>query len=475
MECAVAGMAEIGMSVEEIAPGEVPGVEGRQQENIRQLHSGSILRLLLQYSIPAVTATTAASLYNIIDRVFIGHGVGPMAIAGLALTLPMMNMATAFGALVGVGGGALISIRMGERKPHEAERILGNMYFLTIALGLTYSVVCFTLLDPILRLVGASSETLPYARQFMQIILIGNVFTHLYYGQNFATRASGYPRRAMFNVLGTVGINCVLAPLFIFVFHWGIRGAALATVLAQITGVLLFFSHFLRRDSTVRFHSQNLRPRPRLIRGIFSVGMSSFASMLCASMTAVLFNVRITRYGGDYAVGAFGIANSLVMFFVLASLGVNQGMQPIAGYNYGARQFSRVKAVYVNTIVGTTGVMLVGFLLAELFPRAVASAFTLDAELIAQTVRGLRLIVLMFPLIGFQMTTSIFFQAIGKAKFSLLLTLSRQLIFLLPFLIVLPSFLGLNGVWLSEPAADLTAFLTTLFVLKRNFHRILPA
>jgi putative MATE family efflux protein len=396
-----------------------------------------------------------------------------MAIAGLALTLPMMNMAAAFGSLVGVGGGALISIRLGERKRGEASRILGNTLFLNIALGLAYSIVCTILLNPILRLIGASAETLPYARQFMQIILAGNVFTHLFLGLNNATQSSGYPRKSMMNMLLTVAINCLLAPLFIFVFHWGIRGAALATVLAQTTGMLIAFPHFLRRNSTVRFHAKNMRLRLEIVRGIFSIGMSNFAMLLCASMTAVLFNVRMVRYGGDYAVGAFGIANTLVMFFVMVCAGVNFGMQPIAGYNFGARQFDRVKAVFRSVVVCTTCVMVLGFLLAEIFPHAVASAFTRDAELIGQTVKGLRLIVLMFPLVGFQITTAMFFQAIGKAKFSLLLSLCRQLLYLVPSLIVLPWILGLDGVWLGEPTADLAAFLTALYVFKRQFPRIM--
>jgi putative MATE family efflux protein len=468
---------EAGTLPEETLPVEDLGIDNAtgdlHHENIRQLHSGRILRLLTQYSIPAVISSTTASLYNIIDRIFIGHGVGPMAIAGLALTLPMMNMANAFGSLVGVGGGALISIRMGERKTQEASQILGNVLFLNLALGLTYTIVCTILLNPILRMIGGSSETLPYARQFMQIILAGNVITHLFLGLNFATQASGYPRKAMANMLTTVGINCALAPLFIFVFHWGIRGAALATVLAQTSGMLIAYPHFLRATSTVRFHAKNLRPRLEIIRGIFSIGMSNFAMLLCASMTAVLFNVRMVRYGGDYGVGAFGIANSLVMFFVMICAGVNLGMQPIAGYNFGARQFHRVKAVFGKAAICTTSVMVVGFLLAEIFPRAVASAFTGDAELIGQTVRGLRLIVLMFPLVGFQITTAMFFQAIGKAKYSLLLSLCRQLLYLVPALIVLPLILGLNGVWMGEPAADLAAFLTAVYVFKRQFRRSL--
>ncbi len=448
-----------------LSPEEFPAEE--RQKNIRLLHNGNIRRLLAQYSIPAVIAMTTASLYNIIDRIFIGHGVGAMAIAGLALTLPLMNMAAAFGSLVGIGGAALVSIRLGERKNNEAAEILGNTLFLNFVLGLGYAFACAPLLGPLLRLIGASQQTLPYAQQFMQIILFGNVFTHLYLGLNSVTRASGYPRGAMINTLETVAVNCALAPLFIFGFHWGIRGAAWATVLAQASGVLLAFPHFLRRESAVRFHRKYLYPRLPIIRGIFSIGMPNFAMMLCASMTAVLFNVRMARYGGDYAVGAFGIVNTLSMFFVMVSVGINQGMQPIAGYNYGARQFDRVKAVFRDTVVGTSGAMACGFLLAEIFPRVVASAFTRDARLVAQTVVGMRLFILMFPLDGFQMTTSVFFQSIGKAKISLLLTLSRQVLFLAPFLIFLPWCWGLTGAWLAGPAADLVAFLTTWIVLKR--------
>lgn len=448
-------------------------VEASTQTNTYLLRTGNIRRLLAQYSIPAVIATTTASLYNIIDRVFIGHGVGPMAIAGLALTLPLMNMAAAFGSLVGVGGGALISIRLGERQPAEADQIFGNTLFLNLTLGITYSIICGVLLDPILRFVGASPETLPYARQFMQIILIGNVFTHLYLGLNSVLRSSGYPRSAMANTLQTVAVNCVLAPLFIFVFHWGIRGAALATVLAQTSGTFSALPHFMRGDSTVRFRRGCFRPQLRIIRGICSIGMSNFTMLLCASMTAVLFNVRMSRYGGDYAIGAFGIVNTLSMFFVMVSAGVNQGMQPIAGYNYGARQFQRVKAVFRDAIIGTTCAMTCGFLLAEIFPGAVAKAFTRDAQLVAQTVKGMRLFLLMFPINGFQMATAVFFQSIDKAEISLLLALSRQVLFLVPFLIVLPWAWRLTGVWMAGPCADLAASLTTLIVLRAQFRRSL--
>ena len=398
-----------------------------------------------------------------------------MAIAGLALTLPLMNMAAAFGALAGMGGGVLISIRLGEHKPADAEEILGNTLFLNLIFGIGYSIVCLALLKPILFLIGATPETLPYAEQFMRIILVGNVFTHLYFGLNVATRASGYPRGAMANILMTVVVNCVLAYSFIFVFHWGIRGAALATVLAQTAGVVFAFPHFLRRKSTVRFLSKHLRPKLTIIREIVAIGISNFTMMLCASMTAVLFNVQMYRYGGNYAIGAFGIVNTLAMFFAISSMGVNSGMQPIAGYNFGARQFHRVKAVYRNAILGTTCGMTAALLVAEIFPHAVAAAFTRDTQLIAQTVKGMRLFVLMFPLIGFQMTTSTFFQAINKARISLLLALTRQVFFLVPSLIILPLAWGLTGTWLAGPAADLAAFVTTVIVLKMQFPRSLAA
>ena len=446
-------------------------IERHTHEHIHRLHNSNIWRLLVQYSVPAIIASTTASLYNIIDRVFIGQGVGPMAIAGLALTLPLMNMAAAFGALVGMGGGVLISIRLGEHKPAEAAEILGNTLFLNLAFGIGYAIVCLALLKPILLITGASPETLPYASQFMQIILLGNVFTHLYFGLNAATQASGYPRRAMANTLLTVAVNCVLAFVFIFIFHWGIRGAASATVLAQTSGAVFAFPHFLHQKSTVRFYHKYLRPKLTIIRGIVSIGMPNFVMMLCASMTAVLFNVRMYRYGGDYAIGAFGIVNTLGMFVAMVSMGVTQGMQPIAGYNFGARQFHRVKAVFRTAILGSTCGMTGGLLLAEILPHAVATAFTRDPQLIAQTVKGMRLFALMFPLNGLQMTTATFFQAIGKARIALLLALSRQVLFLVPALIILPLAWGLTGAWLAGPAADFAAFVTTMIVLKVQYRR----
>lgn len=435
------------------------------------LATGHIGQLLVRYSVPAIIATAVQSIYNIIDRVFIGHGVGAMAISGLAVTLPMMNLAAALGAMVGVGAGALVSIRLGEQREQEADTILGNTLVLNIVLSILFSILCFTFLDKLLFCMGASPETLPYARQFIQVILIGNVFTHVYMGLNNVMRASGYPTKAMVTTLVTVAVNLVLAPLFIFAFHWGIRGAALATICAQMVGAGWAFLHFTRKQHTLRFQRGCFKPEIRIIRDIFSIGMPSFIMLFCASFVAILVNLRLTRYGGDYAIGAFGIINTLLSLFVMIAVGLNMGMQPIVGYNFGAGKFDRAIRAYRLAIGAATCITTCGFLMGELFPRVVASAFTGDAELIGQTVRGMRIAVLMLPIVGFQMVTSSFFQSIGKARIAILLSLSRQVLFLIPFLILLPLFWGLNGVWFAGPASDLTTSIVTFFVLRTWLQR----
>jgi putative MATE family efflux protein len=435
------------------------------------LGTGKIGQLLVQYSVPAIIATTAQSIYNVIDRVFIGHGVGAMAISGLAVTLPIMNLAAALGAMVGVGAAALVSIRLGQRNAREADSILGNTFFLNLLFSISFTILCFLFLDKLLFCMGASPQTLPYARQFIQVILLGNVFTHVYLGLNNVMRASGYPGKAMITTLVTVAVNLALAPVFIFAFHWGIRGAAFATVCAQCAGTIWAFLHFTRREHTVRFRRGCFRPKPRIIRDILSIGLPSFILLFCASFVAVLVNMRLTRYGGDYAIGAFGIINVVLSLFIMITVGVNMGMQPIAGYNYGARKLGRAIQAYKLAICAATCITTCGFLLGELLPRAVASAFTGDAELIRQSVLGMRLAVLFFPIVGFQMVTSSFFQSIGKARIAILLSLSRQVVFLIPFLIVLPLIWKLNGVWFAGPASDLTASVVTLFVLRSWLRR----
>ena len=452
-------------------PISAPEARAERERVSRELASGPIGKLLLAYSIPAIVGTAAASLYNLIDRAFIGHGVGAMAISGLALTFPVMNLAAAFGALVGAGAASLVSIRMGEGRPKEADAILGSTLFLNVVLGLCITVLGLAFLDRILLAMGASRETLPYARSFMQVILLGKVFTHLYLGLNGVMRASGYPRKDMVTTLLTVGVNLALAPFFIFVLRWGIRGAALATVCAQAFGALLTVRHFLRRDSAVRFVPGCWRPRLGIIRDIFAIGMSNFTTLLCVSLSAAVYNVQLGRHGGDYAVGAFGILNGLASLFIMVVVGVVMGMQPIAGFNYGARRFDRVLRAHRGAVLAATAITTCGFLLGELFPAAVARAFTDDPRLVAQAVTAQRFIFAVYPLVGFQIVTSGFFQAIGRAKVSVVLSLSRQLLFLVPLLVLLPLRWGLTGVWMAEPVADLSATLVTFLVLRAQVRK----
>ncbi len=422
-------------------------------------------KLLLQYSVPAIIATTAASLYNIIDRIFIGQGIGPMAISGLALTFPLMNILAAFGAMVGVGAGTMVSIRLGQHDRKGATLVLGNALMLNIILSIVVALVTYIYLNPILYSLGASKDTLPYAREFMQVILLGNIFTHIYLGLNGIMRASGYPRKAMYTTLVTVGINLALAPLFIFSFNWGIRGAAMATVFAQIVGTVWVIYHFSKGESFVHFLPGYMRLKRKIIEDIVSIGMSNFLMLISASIVISFINISLRKHGGDFAIGAYGIIGSIGNLAVMVVIGFNQGMQPIVGYNYGANQMPRVIRTFKLTILAGTIVTCFGFLLAELFPHLIASAFTTNKELIDMAANGLRLTLMMFPIVGFQVVTSSFFQSIGKAKISIFLSLTRQLLFLIPALYFLPRYWGLNGVWLSGPVADFTSSLLTMVVL----------
>lgn len=442
------------------------------QQAADDLGRGKTGRLLLQYSIPAIVGMVAASLYNIIDRVFIGQGVGALAISGMAITLPIMNMAVAFGAWIGIGASAMVSIRLGEKKGKEANLILGNALVLNIIISIAFSAVALVCLDRILYLFGASRETLPYAKEFMQIILIGNIFTHILWGLNSIMRSSGYPRKAMVITLVTIGINLVLAPLFIFAFRWGIRGAAAATVLSQVMGTVWVVIHFMSGKSQVHFERGRIGLRANVVRDILSVGMPSFLLYFCACFIVILLNLRLVMYGGDFAVGAFGIINSIAMLFIMVVIGLNQGMQPIVGYNYGARQGERVFRTFRYTVIAATGVTAAGFLMAECIPGLIARSFTTHQELIDLSTTGMRIVFVMFPLVGFQMVSSNLFQSIGKAKVAIFLSLSRQVLFLIPLLFVLSHAFGLEGVWMALPASDILASLLTLVVLKMQVGKI---
>ena len=400
-----------------------------------ELGTERIRKLLMQYAVPAIIAMTASSLYNMVDSIFIGHGVGPLAISGLALTFPLMNLAAAFGSLVGVGAATLVSMRLGQRDYGTAQNILGNVVVLNLIIGLAFGITTLLLLDPILYFFGASEATIGYARDYMSIILMGNVITHMYLGLNSVLRASGHPRKSMYATIYTVVINAALDPLFIYGFGWGIRGAAIATVLAQVIALIWQFHILSDKSELLHFRRGIYRLRRKIVRDILAIGMSPFLMNLAACFIVILINKGLKQYGGDLMIGAYGIVNRLAFFFVMIVMGINQGMQPIAGYNFGARQYDRVLRVLRLTIIGATCVTGAGFLMGELAPRLAVSAFTNDPELIRLAVEGMRIVFICFPIIGFQMVATNFFMSIGMAGKAIFLSLSRQLLFLMPGLI----------------------------------------
>lgn len=415
--------------------------------------------LLMQYALPAIVAMVASSLYNMIDSIFIGQGVGALAISGLAITFPFMNLSAAFGAAIGVGSSTFLSVKLGQRDYGIANSILGNCVVLNILIGVIFGGVCLLLLDPILRFFGASDYTLPYARDYMEIILIGNAVTHLYLGLNAVLRAAGKPKVAMYLTIFTVILNALLDPLFIYTFGLGIRGAAYATVLSQIVALCWQWRLFSNKNDLLHFEYDKFKVKKRIVSSIVGIGISPFSMNACACLVVIFINNTLADYGGDMAVGAYGIANRVAFVFVMITLGVCQGMQPIAGYNYGAQNYSRLREVLRLSVITGTAVCAVGFLIAMLCPRLVARLFTTDETLIAMSVIALRYIMAMFIIIGAQIVITNFFQSIGKAKVSIFLSLSRQLIFLVPALIVLPKSLGLDGVWLAMPLSDAVAAL----------------
>lgn len=434
-----------------------------------------IRTLLMQYAVPAIIAMTASSLYNMVDSIFIGHGVGPMAISGLALTFPLMNLAAAFGSLVGVGASTLISVKLGQKDYDTAQRVLGNVFVLNILLGVTFTVVVMAFLDPILYFFGASDQTIGYARDYMEVILLGNAVTHLYLGLNSVLRASGHPQQSMYATIATVVVNTLLDPLFIYGFGWGIRGAAIATIVAQVLSLAWQLWLFSDKEELLHFHKGIFRLKRKIVFDSLTIGMSPFLMNLAACFIVILINQGLKEHGGDLAIGAYGIVNRLAFVVVMIVMGFNQGMQPIAGYNYGARQYARVNRVLKLTIFCATCVTTSGFLVGMLVPDLVVSIFTSDAELIALAARGLRTVVLFFPIIGFQMVTTNFFQSIGMAGKAIFLSLSRQLLILLPCLLILPRFYGVAGVWYSMPVADLLASLIAGCMLMLQFRKFKAA
>jgi putative MATE family efflux protein len=430
-----------------------------------ELGTKPVGRLLMQYALPAMVAMTASSLYNIIDRAFIGQVVGPEAIAGLGITFPLMNLSGAFGAAVGVGASTCISVKLGQKDYKMAEHLLGNTVTLNLIVGLLFMVVCFIFLNPILRFFGASDVTLPYAREFMEVILAGNMITHMYFGMNAVLRAAGKPRHAMYAVLFTVGMNIALVIAFVWWFRWGIRGAALSTIVSQSMALCWQLWIFSNKKELLHLKRGIYKLKADLVRNIISIGISPFLMNATACIVVIFMNNQFVRYGGDMAVGAYSIANSIAMVFFMFVIGVNQGMQPIAGYNYGAMKYDRMMRVLWLAIAAATCILLVGWGLSMAFPRQIARIFTTDKTLIDMAARGIKLNMLVFFVVAGQAVITNFFQCIGKVKVSIFLSLTRQLLLLIPMAYILPLFIGLDGVWYSMAASDLGSALMTWPIL----------
>ena len=430
-----------------------------------ELGTKPVGQLLWQYALPAIVAMSASSLYNIIDRAMIGQIVGPEAIAGLGITFPFMNLSAAFGAAVGVGSSACISVKLGQRDYQTAGNLLGNTITLNLIIGLSFMAVCLLFLDPILLFFGASDVTLPYARSFMTIILLGNVITHMYFGLNAVLRAAGKPNHAMYSVLFTVAMNIVLVIMFVWWFRWGIRGAALATVTSQTIAMCWQLYLFSNKNEILHLKRGIYKLKKRLVSNIIAIGISPFLMNATSCVIVIVMNNQFVHYGGDMAVGAYSIANSVVMMFFMFVMGVCQGMQPIVGYNFGAEKYDRMLRCLFLAIACATAILLVGWGLSMLFPRQIARIFTTDATLIDLSARGIRLDMLVFFVVGSQATITHFFQSIGKVKVSIFLSLSRQLFLLLPMAYVFPLFWDLDGVWYSMPASDFLSFAMTIPML----------
>jgi len=422
----------------------------------------------MKFSIPAIVGMLVNALYNVVDRVFIGQipgGVGKIALSGVTVTFPIATLILAFGMLVGIGTAALISIRLGQQKKEEAEHILGNAVTLIILISIMVTVVGLIFLEPMLLKFGASEATLPYAKQYMTIILIGVIFQNVGFGLNNTIRSEGNPRIAMYTMLIGGILNTILDPIFIFVFHMGVTGAAIATVISQAVNTIWVLSYFFSGKSILKIRYKNLKLKIKVIKSIFAIGFSPFSMQIAASVVAIISNRSLAKYGGDLAIGSMGVITSIAMLVLMPIFGINQGVQPIIGYNYGAKKYDRVKHALKLAILAATAITTTGFILIQLFPTQLIGIFNKDPELIEIGVHGIRIYLLMLPIIGFQIVSSSYFQAIGKAKVSIFLSLSRQVLILIPLLFTLPRIFELNGVWMSGPSSDaIASILTAIFL-----------
>jgi putative MATE family efflux protein len=433
------------------------GIMNRSQS----LGEEKISTLLWRFSLPAITGMVVNAFYNVIDSIFVGRGVGEIGLTAVTIAFPVMIVLMGLGMLVGVGAAAVVSLRIGEKKQQEAEKILGNAFTLSMLLAIGFSACILLFLDPILKILGAEPNVLPYARDFTRIIVLGSVFMYVGFGLNNIVRAEGNPRMAMSTTLISAGLNILLNPLFIFIFHLGVGGSALATVVSQGVSAVWIFIYFLRGKSLIKLRKVNLILDKKIVLSIFKIGMSPFLMQIASSVTTILFNYTLLRYSGELAVASIGIINRIGMLMLMPIFGISQGLQPIIGYNYGAGNYSRVIKALKIGIYAATLVSTAGFLLVQIFDKQIIMLFNDNPELILMGSAAMRINLCMLPVIGFQIIGANYFQAVGKAGYAIVLSMSRQLILLIPLLLLLPTLLGIDGVWLASPISDFTAALLT--------------
>lgn len=435
---------------------------------VNKLGEESVGVLLFKFSLPAIVGMIVNAFYNIVDRAFIGRVVGALAISGLSITFPIVIINMAFGMLIGIGAGANVSIKLGEKNNIDAEKILGNAFALIIIVSLFVTLMGFLFMEPLLKSFGASENILIYAKEYISIILLGVILQNIGFGLNNIIRAEGNPKIAMFTMLIGGILNIFLDYLFIYIFNWGIKGAAFATIISQGVNTIWVLSYFVGENSTLRLKLSNLKLKKSIILSIIAIGMSPFVMQIASSAVTIILNKQLAIYGGDLAIGAMGIINSIAMFILMPIFGINQGSQPIIGYNYGSKAYIRVKEALLYASMAATTIAITGFLCVELIPTKLIGFFNKSSiELTEISVTGVRTYLMMLPIIGFQIVSTNYFQAVGKAKISMFLSLSRQVIVLIPLLLILPSFLKLKGIWISAPISDLiSSILTAVFILK---------
>lgn len=440
-------------------------------ENQEALRHEKIWILLLRYSIPAIIAMMVTSLYNVVDRAFIGsmEGIGSIAIAGLGVTMPVFTLIIAFGMLISVGASTRLSIKLGERNKEEAEKILGNALTLSIIISLIITVLGLVFLEDILFILGASKDSISYAKDYMSVILVGSIFNLVAFSLNNAIRAEGNPKLAARTMIVGCVLNLILDPIFIFVFDLGIKGAAIATVLCQVVVCIWVTYYFIRGKSNLKLKKYNLKLDKDIVKNVFAIGMTPFAMEVAISITHIFTNNSLKAYGGDLAIGAMTALTSILLMFMMPVFGLNQGMQTIISYNYGAKQYERAKKTLILSIIMSIVILSFGFLVVQVFPEVFVGIFNKDSDLMEIAVRGININLITLPIMGISIVGPVYFQCISKVKHSMFLTLLRQFILFIPLIIVLPIKFNLDGVWLAQPIADFIAMIIVLLFLKREF------